>query len=79
LPLWFEDRADYSRLDSGDILETVGLADLLRGRTGNTMKVQVSKRNGDVLWVPVKHSMSSGQLKWLREGSALNYIRSQMT
>jgi homoaconitase len=79
LPLWFEDKADYSRLDSGDILETVGLADLLRGRTGNTMKVKVSKRNGDVLWVPVKHSMSSGQLKWLREGSALNYIRSQMT
>jgi homoaconitase len=78
LPLWFEDNADFSRIDSGDVLETVGLADLLRGLAGNTIKVKVSKRNGDVLWVPARHSMSSDQLKWLREGSALNYIRSQM-
>ncbi|KZT74787.1 aconitate hydratase [Daedalea quercina L-15889] len=78
LPLWFADKADYARIGSGDVVETLGLADLLTGVPGATIKLKVTKRNGDVFEIPTKHTMSSDQLKWLRAGSALNHIRSQV-
>jgi len=78
LPLWFADKADYSRIGSGDILETVGLADLLKGVPNAAVKIKVSRRNGDVFEILTKHTMSTDQLLWLEAGSALNYIRSQL-
>ncbi|EPT04170.1 hypothetical protein FOMPIDRAFT_154300 [Fomitopsis schrenkii] len=78
LPLWFADKADYARIGSGDVVETIGLTDLLNGAPDATIKLRVARRNGDVFEIPTKHTMSSDQLKWLRAGSALNYIRSQV-
>jgi len=79
LPLWFTETADYSRIGSGDVVETIGLADLLQGDQNARIRVKVTKRSGEVFEVPLRHTMSSDQLKWLEAGSALNYIRSQMT
>ncbi|KAJ3821575.1 aconitate hydratase [Lentinula raphanica] len=78
LPLWFADKADYSRISSGDVIETVGLADLLEGRPDTTIHLRVTTRSGETFQIPTKQTMSTDQLKWLRAGSALNYIRSQM-
>ncbi|EIN13533.1 aconitate hydratase [Punctularia strigosozonata HHB-11173 SS5] len=77
LPLWFVDKSDYSRIGSGDVLETVGLEDLLEKGTGD-IEVRVTKRNGDVFEIPTRHTMSADQLKWLKAGSALNHIKTQM-
>jgi len=77
LPLWFAEKSDYSRIKSGDIVETIGLAGLLQGDQDAKITVKVTRRSG-VIEIPLKHTMSSDQLKWLRAGSALNYIRSQM-
>ncbi|KAG5639372.1 hypothetical protein H0H81_003516 [Sphagnurus paluster] len=78
LPLWFADKADYDRIGSGDVLETIGLAETIRGAPNASIKVKVNKLNGEVFEVSTKHTMSSDQLKWLMAGSALNHIRSQM-
>ncbi|KAG1715646.1 hypothetical protein ID866_1528 [Astraeus odoratus] len=78
LPLWFADKQDYLNIDSGDIIETLGLADLLEGNTSATLKLRISKRNGEAIEIPVKHTMSIDQLNWLKAGSALNFIRSQI-
>jgi len=78
LPLWFAEKADYSRIGSGDSIETMGLASLLRGNKGAKIQVRVIKRSGEVIQIPTRHTMSSDQLKWLQAGSALNHIRSQM-
>ncbi|KAG6889669.1 hypothetical protein C0992_004480 [Termitomyces sp. T32_za158] len=78
LPLWFADKADYSRIGSGDIIETVGLADTIRGVPDASIKVRVTKINGEIFDIQTKHTMSSDQLKWLEAGSALNHIRSQI-
>ncbi|THU94858.1 aconitate hydratase [Dendrothele bispora CBS 962.96] len=78
LPLWFVDKADYARIGSGDVLETIGLAELLQGNPNAEIKVKVTPRTGDVFEIPTRHTMSADQLKWLRAGSALNHIRSQM-
>ena len=78
LPLWFVDKADYSRIGSGDVLETIGLEDLLNGKERPHITIKVTKRNGETFEIPTRHTMSSDQLKWLRAGSALNYIRSKI-
>ncbi|KAL4069486.1 aconitate hydratase [Scleroderma citrinum] len=78
LPLWFADKADYSRIDSGDTVETIGVADLLSGNKTAGIDLRISKRSGETFQIPVKHTMSTDQLNWLRAGSALNFIRSRM-
>ena len=92
LPLWFADKADYSKIGAGDTVETEGLADLLNGNDGAyeeknpslftdalsdaPLHLKVTKRSdGSVFRIPVTHTMSADQLRWLRHGSALNYIR----
>ncbi|KIJ45480.1 hypothetical protein M422DRAFT_206658 [Sphaerobolus stellatus SS14] len=75
LPLWFVDEADYSRIGSGDTVETIGLEDLLNGKETSIIQLKVTKRDGESFVVDTKHTMSGEQLKWLRAGSALNHIR----
>ncbi|GJJ09416.1 hypothetical protein Clacol_003638 [Clathrus columnatus] len=75
LPLWFVNETDYNRIDAGDRIETNGLADLLKGTGSDTIMLQINKRNGDILNIATKHTMSPDQLKWLYAGSALNHIR----
>jgi len=78
LPLWFADKDDYGRIGSGAVVETVGVHDLISGKPDAVVRVKVTTRAGESFEIPTKHTMSSDQLKWLRAGSALNYIRSQL-
>lgn len=78
LPLWFKDTSDYSKIASGDVIETVGLESLLNGDSNAVIQLKVTKRDGETFEIPTKHTMSVDQVKWLRAGSALNYIRSQL-
>jgi len=57
-------------------LETVGLTEVFAGEPGASIKIKVTKRDGSVFEILTKHTMSVGQLEWLKAGSALNYIRS---
>ncbi|KAI0757171.1 aconitate hydratase [Daedaleopsis nitida] len=79
LPLWFVDKKDYNRIGSGDVIETFGLADLLQGKADAAIYLRVTPRSGEQFEIPVRHTMSTDQLKWLRAGSALNHIRAQIT
>ncbi|KAI0048390.1 aconitate hydratase [Auriscalpium vulgare] len=79
LPLWFADKNDYGRIGAGDLVETVGLAGLLRGYPDTAVHVRVTKPDGDVFEILTNHTMSSDQLRWLEAGSALNHIRSQIS
>ncbi|KAF9786107.1 aconitate hydratase [Thelephora terrestris] len=78
LPLWFTDTADYSKIGSGDIVETIGLEGLLNGDHSSAIRLKVTKLSGEAFEIPTKHTMSTDQLNWLRAGSALNYIRSKL-
>jgi len=78
LPLWFANTTDYDRIGSGDVVETLGLENLLNGVPSATIKLKVTRRDGKILEIPTKHTMSSDQLDWLKAGSALNFIRSQL-
>ncbi|KAF9056376.1 aconitate hydratase [Panaeolus papilionaceus] len=78
LPLWFAKKEDYSRIGSGDLVETIGLADVFAGKPDAVIKIKVTKPNGETFEVQTKHTMSADQLNWLKAGSALNHIRSTM-
>ncbi|TFK30638.1 aconitate hydratase [Coprinopsis marcescibilis] len=75
LPLWFSDKSDYSRIGSGDTIETIGLADVIEGKTDAQIELRVTRPDGETFKIPTKHTMSADQLKWFSAGSALNYIR----
>ncbi|TRM61477.1 hypothetical protein BD626DRAFT_558525 [Schizophyllum amplum] len=69
LPLWFADKTDYAKIGAGDLVETEGLADLLEGNNDATLHLKVTNSSGEVLNIPVTHTMSADQLKWLRSGA----------
>ncbi|QLG70220.1 hypothetical protein HG535_0A01580 [Zygotorulaspora mrakii] len=76
LPVTFENEADYDKISSGDILETVNLVDMVakNGNNGGTLDVKVTKKNGDNFIIKVKHTMSKDQIDFFKAGSAINHI-----
>lgn len=47
----------------------------MNGVEGAEVRVSVRKPSGETFEVETRHTMSADQLRWLRAGSALNYIR----
>lgn len=76
LPLTFADEADYDKLNSTDVIETVDLLDMLEkdGNNGGELTLKVTKRDGTQFEIKTKHTMSKDQVAFFRAGSAINYI-----
>jgi len=74
LPLTFKNPDDYKLISAGDDVSTLGLGDLLRGRTDAQLQLKVTTPSGETREIPVSHTMSNDQLEWLKAGSALNHI-----
>ncbi|KAG9006867.1 aconitate hydratase [Tulasnella sp. 427] len=77
VPLWFAEKSDYGLIDSGDVIETEGLADVLAGSTDAQITLKVTKKDGSKVEIPTRHTMSADQIKWVKAGSALNFIKEQ--
>ncbi|KAG8856928.1 aconitate hydratase [Tulasnella sp. 330] len=77
LPLWFADKNDYQSISAGDVLETEGVTDILEGNTDTQVHLIVTKPNGEKATIQTRHTLSADQAKWIKAGSALNYIREQ--
>ncbi|CAB4254693.1 similar to Saccharomyces cerevisiae YJL200C ACO2 Putative mitochondrial aconitase isozyme [Maudiozyma barnettii] len=79
LPLTFADEADFDKICSGDVLETVNLADMVakNGDNGGELDVKVTKRNGETFIIKAKHTMSKDQINFFKAGSAINFIGEQ--
>lgn len=59
----FVNEADYSLIDSGDIVSTEGLNELIRGTNKDVqLRVKVEKKNGDIKHIDVAHTMSPDQV-----------------
>lgn len=78
LPLWFSNKDDFHRIGQSDLIETIGLEKALNGSADNRIDLRISRKNGDTFLVQTYHTMSRDQLRWLRAGSALNYIKQQI-
>ncbi|KAL2178049.1 aconitase family-domain-containing protein [Thermothelomyces heterothallicus CBS 202.75] len=75
VPLTFADPADYDRIGAGDEVATLGLYDMLQRGGKGDVRLRVTKRaTGEVFEVPVKHTVSQDQAKFILAGSALNLL-----
>lgn len=78
VPLTFADKADYDRIDANDIVDTVGLYDVLKAGGQGEIQLRVQKRKtGETLTIPVKHTLSKDQCGFILAGSALNLLAKQ--
>lgn len=77
LPLTFADPDDYDRIALGDRVTLTGVEE---GEMvpGKQVGLRVQTRDGEIWEAKLDHSYSARQLKWLRSGSALNYIKETM-
>lgn len=83
MTLLFANEDDYLKISSGDLVETMGLKELLKEspelEKQVTLKVTKFEQDGktvkEVIEIPTKHSLSKAHLSWIKEGSALNLIR----
>ena len=73
LPLTFEDKADYDKIDQNDKLTIKDLENL---SPGSKVKVSLHKEDGSVVDIDTNHSLSDEQISWFESGSALNFIKS---
>ncbi|KAL1959240.1 hypothetical protein VTO42DRAFT_2746 [Malbranchea cinnamomea] len=75
VPLTFADKADYDKIDACDSVDTVGLYGLLQNGGQGDVTLRVTKKEtGDVVDIPVKHTLSKDQCAFILAGSALNLL-----
>ncbi|KAH7104461.1 aconitate hydratase [Auriculariales sp. MPI-PUGE-AT-0066] len=76
LPLWFVDKADYTRIGSSDTIETLNLQDAFNGKLDTPIRIRILKHGtSESFEVLTRHTLSSDQVRWLEAGSALNAIK----
>ncbi|KAK2749652.1 aconitate hydratase [Myotisia sp. PD_48] len=75
VPLTFKDKADYDKIEACDEIDTVGLYDLLNNRGQGEVTLKLTKKaTGEVIDIPVKHTLSKDQCGFILAGSALNLL-----
>ena len=71
LPLTFANPADYDKIQEGDRMDVIGLADLAPGKA---LQMRLRRQGGEEDVFEVRHSLWEVQLEWFKAGSALNAI-----
>jgi homoaconitase len=75
VPLTFAEKSDYDRIGAGDVVETVGLYDMLKSSGEGEVNIKVTRKGtGEEILLPVKHTMSKDQCGFILAGSALNLL-----
>jgi aconitate hydratase len=69
LPLWLKDPTDYDKFKQFDRVDILNLAEL---KPNSEVKILVKHEDGTEEEIPAKHTLSSEQIEWFFEGSALN-------
>ncbi|KAJ6020923.1 hypothetical protein N7540_006427 [Penicillium herquei] len=75
VPLTFANREDYDRIDACDVVDTVGLYDVLKAGGQGEIQLRVTKRKtGETFVIPTNHTLSKDQCGFILAGSALNLL-----
>ncbi|KAJ5477161.1 hypothetical protein N7539_007305 [Penicillium diatomitis] len=80
VPLTFANREDYDRIDACDVVDTVGLYDVLQAGGEGKVQLRVTKKKtGESFLIPVQHTLSKDQSAFILAGSALNLLAKKVT
>ena len=74
LPLVFEDKNDYEKIEQFDKMTIGSLKDIA---VDTPVEIILEKENGETETIEANHSLSEDQIAWFFAGSALNYIKSK--
>ena len=74
VPLTFVNEDDYDKLHGCDEVSTEGLYDLLQSGGNGSASLSIKQRDGVEFKVPVKHTLSKEQCRFILAGSALNLL-----
>lgn len=74
IPMTFAEEADYDKIGAGDHVRTEGLYDLLKNGGKGEVFLNVTKKSGEKLRLPMKLNVSEDQAKFILAGSALNLL-----
>jgi len=74
LPLVFEDKNDYEKIEQFDTMTIGSLKDIA---VDTPVEIILKKENGETETIKANHSLSEDQIAWFFAGSALNYIKSK--
>lgn len=74
VPLVFENENDYTDIGAGDVVNTVGLYDMLKSGGHGSVSLKVTRRSGEEISIKVKHTISKDQAGFILAGSALNLL-----
>ncbi|KAI4162565.1 MAG: hypothetical protein LQ342_003796 [Letrouitia transgressa] len=74
VPLTFADAGDYARIAAGDVVDTVGLYEMLQEGGKGDVRLKVEKKEGGTAMIEVKHTISRDQSRFILAGSALNLL-----
>ena len=74
LPLVFEDKNDYEKIEQFDKMTIGSLKDIA---IDIPVEIILEKENGETETIKANHSLSEDQIAWFFAGSALNYIKSK--
>ena len=74
LPLVFEDKNDYEKIEQFDKMTIGSLKDIA---VDTPVEIILEKENGEKETIKANHSLSEDQIAWFFAGSALNYIKSK--
>lgn len=68
LPLTFSDPADYDKINADDKVDVL----CTEIAVGQPMTLRVHPKSGSAWEAKLAHTFNEGQIKWFKDGSALN-------
>lgn len=71
LPLTFVNPEDYEKVQPTDFIDLIGIESL---KEGSEVTMKLKHKDGSSEDIPLTHSYNADQIKWHREGSALNLM-----
>lgn len=74
LGLTFANEADYDKIQEDDTFNFVDIADFAENKP---LTIEIVHNDGNTETIKVNHTYNDAQIKWYREGSALNLIKKQ--
>lgn len=75
LGLTFANNADYDKVRQDDFVSILGFADFAPGKN---LQILLSHADGSSDTIEVKHTYNQAQIDWVKAGSALNKIKSDV-
>jgi aconitate hydratase len=72
IPFEFENKADWDKLEQGDVLQIEKLREAIKNR--NSVTATVQEKN---LKIPLKYNISQRQVEILLKGGVINYIKEE--